>query len=120
MFTPRALIAVVLAGVVGTLANSVIVAALAPAPFVDLATGWGRYAVAIVVALLLPVILGWKGGAPGWIVSIAALTIIPSILAKTAFAVGAPWPFVLGVNAVYAVAALIVYVLVVRTTPRGV
>lgn len=117
MFTPRAIIAVILAGIVGTLANSVIVALLAPVTFVDLATGWGRYAVAIIVALLLPVIFGWKRDAVGWAVAVAALTVIPSVLAKTVFALGAPWLFVLGVNAVYAVAAAITYFYVVRTTP---
>jgi hypothetical protein len=43
-----------------------------------------------------------------------ALTVIPSILAKLVFGADAPWLFVLGVNAVYAIAAWVVYLAIMR------
>ena len=42
----------------------------------------------------------------------------PLLLAKLVFAIGAPWPFVLGVNAVYAVAAWAAYLAIARTGGR--
>lgn len=113
----RILLAVVVAGILGTLANSVVVAALTPNEFVPLALSYGRNGVAILVALLLPAIYAGMSGIGAALVSIAALTVVPSVLAKTVFGVGAPWPFVLGVNAVYAVAAWAVYLAIAgRTT----
>lgn len=105
----RVILAVIAAGVVGTLANSVIVAALTPNAFVPLATSPGRNAVAIAVAVLLPLIYAWKSGIPAAIIALVLLTVIPSVLAKLVFATDATWLFVLGVNAVYAVAAWAVY-----------
>jgi hypothetical protein len=105
----RLILAVIVAGIVGTIANSVVVAALTPNEFIPLAISPGRNAVAIAVAVLLPVIYTWLSGATAAILAIVALTVIPSVLAKLVFGVGAPWPFVLGVNAVYAVAAWAVY-----------
>jgi hypothetical protein len=110
----RIILAVILAGIVGTIANSVIVAALAPVPFADLVLSPGRNAVAIIVAILLPVIYTRLSGAGAAVLAIAALTVIPSLLAKFVFGVGAPWLFVLGVNAVYAVAAWATYLALAR------
>jgi hypothetical protein len=110
----RLIVAVIVAGVVGTVANSAIVAALTPNEFMPLVTSPGRNAVAIAVAGLLPVIYAVTSGAVAAIVSMAALTVIPSLLAKLVFGVGAPWPFVLGVNAVYAIAAWAVYWAIAR------
>ena len=109
MSVVRLVVAVVVAGIVGTIANSIIVAALAPNAFVPLALSPGRNAVAIAVAVLLPVIYVAMSGIAAAVVALAALTVIPSILAKLVFGVGAPWLFVLGVNAVYALAAWAVY-----------
>lgn len=111
----RLILAVIVAGVVGAVANSVIVAALTPNEFIALAVSPGRNAVAIAVAALLPVIYAWTSGATAAIIAVAALTVIPSILAKLVFGVGAPWLFVLGVNAVYAVAAWVVYLAIAPT-----
>jgi hypothetical protein len=110
----RLIVAVIAAGVVGTVANSVVVAALTPNEFIPLATSPGRNAVAIAVAGLLPVIYAVTSGAVAAIVGVAALTVIPSLLAKLVFGIGAPWPFVLGVNAVYAIAAWAVYWAIAR------
>ena len=110
----RVILAVVVAGIVGTLANSVIVAALTPEAFVPLAISPGRNAVAIAVAVLLPVIYAVTSGIAAAAVALAALTVIPSILAKLVFGVGAPWLFVLGVNAVYALAAWATWLAIAR------
>lgn len=109
MSVGRLILAVIVAGVVGTIANSVIVAALTPNEFVPLAISPGRNAVAIVVAALLPLIYAWTSGAAAAVIAVVALTVIPSVLAKLVFGIGAPWSFVIGVNAVYAVAAWLVY-----------
>jgi hypothetical protein len=111
----RLILAVIVAGVVGTLANSVIVAALTPNEFVPLAVSPGRNAVAIAVAALLSVIYAMTSGGVAAVIALAALTVIPSLLAKLVFDIAAPWPFVLGVNAVYAVAAWAVYLAIART-----
>jgi hypothetical protein len=110
----RLILAVIVAGVVGTVANSAIVAALTPNEFMPLVTSPGRNAVAIAVAALLPVIYAMSSGAVAAIIAVVALTVIPSLLAKLVFGIGAPWPFVLGVNAVYAIAAWAVYWAIAR------
>jgi hypothetical protein len=119
----RLIFAVVVAGVVGTVANSVIVAALTPNEFIPLAVSPGRNAVAIAVAALLPVIYARTSSVAAAIIGVTAMTVIPSVLAKLVFGIGAPWHFVLGVNAVYAVAAWAVYFAIARTgvsrTSRG-
>jgi hypothetical protein len=111
----RLILAVIAAGIVGTVANSAVVAALTPNEFVPLVLSPGRNAVAIAVAVLLPVLYAMTSGAVAAIVAMAALTVIPSLLAKLVFGIGAPWPFVLGVNAVYAIAAWAVYRAISRT-----
>lgn len=112
MLTPRTLIAVVVGGIVGTLANSVAVSLAADIPLAGLILSPGRHGVAILVALALPVFFLRVGGIGAWVAALALLTIVPSVLAKTVFGVGAPWLFVLAVNEVYAVAATVTYVLI--------
>lgn len=114
----RVILAVIVAGIVGTIANSIIVAALTPNEFIPLAVSPGRNAVAIVVAVLLPVIYAMMSGATAAVLALVALTVIPSILAKLVFGVGAPWAFVLGVNAVYAIAAWAVYLAIARVARK--
>jgi hypothetical protein len=110
----RIILAVVVAGIVGTIANSIIVAALTPNAFLPLAISPGRNAVAIAVAVLLPLIYAATSGISAAVLALAALTVIPSILAKLVFGVDAPWLFVLGVNAVYAVATWATYLAIAR------
>ena len=110
----RLILAVIAAGIVGTVANSAVVAALTPNEFMSLVTSPGRNAVAIAVAVLLPMIYAVTSGAVAAITGVAALTVIPSLLAKLVFGIGAPWPFVLGVNAVYAIATWAVYRAIAR------
>ncbi len=108
--TIRIILAVVAAGIVGTVANSIVVALLVEAAnFVPLATSPGRLTVAILVAALVPIIAARLTGGAEAALSIIALTVVPSVLAKLVFGVGASWLFVLGVNAVYAVAAWATY-----------
>jgi hypothetical protein len=114
MSVARVILAVVVAGIVGTIANSIIVAALTPNAFVPLALSPGRNAVAIAVAVLLPVVHAAMSGTAAAVLALAALTVIPSILAKLVFGVGAPWLFVLGVNAVYALAAWATWLAIAR------
>lgn len=114
MSTPGMILAVVIAGVAGTIANSVVVAALTPNDFLALAISPGRLIVAIVVAALLPVIYAQTSGTTAGVIAVAALTIIPSLLAKLVFGVGAPWALALAVNAVYALVAWAVYIGIIR------
>lgn len=108
------ILAIVIAGVAGTIANSVVVAALTPNDFVTLATSTGRLGVAIVVAALLVLIYAQASGIVAAVIAVVALTIVPSVLAKLVFGVGAPWGFVLVVNAVYALVAWAVYLGIMR------
>jgi hypothetical protein len=114
----RRIVAVIVAGVAGTLANSAVVAALMPNGFIPLALSPGRNAVAIAVALLLPAIYAMTSRAAAAIIALVALTVIPSLLAKLVFGAGASWPFVLGVNAVYALAAWAVYCAIAQIGAR--
>ena len=110
----RLVLAVVIGGIAGTIANSIVVAALTPNAFVPLAISPGRNAVAIIVAALLPVIYASLSGITAAVVAIVALTMIPSLLAKLVFGVGAPWLWVLGFNAVYAIVAWGAYLVIAR------
>lgn len=112
MLTPRIALAVVAAGIAGTIANSIVVSIAAGLPVEGLILSLGRNLVAIAVAAALPVFFLRVGGIAAWVAGLAFLTVVPSVLAKTVFGVGAPWPFVLAVNGVYAVAATVVYVAV--------
>ena len=114
MFNARTILAAVVAGIAGTIANSIVVASLMGTPLMGLIFSFGREAVAILVALLLIPIFARMQGTAAWITGILTLTIVPSILAKLVFVAAAPWAAVLMVNAAYALVAVIVYVLIAR------
>ena len=118
MSAARLILAVIVAGVAGTVANSAVVALLTGNAFLPLAVSPGRNAVAIAVAVLLPLIYAGMAGIPAAILAVVALTVVPSVLAKLVFGIGAPWHFVLGVNVVYAVAAWAVYLAIAQTGVR--
>ena len=106
-------------GVAGTVANSAVVALLTGNAFLPLAVSPGRNAVAIAVAVLLRLLIyAGMAGIPAAILAVVALTVVPSVLAKLVFGIGAPWHFVLGVNVVYAVAAWAVYLAIAQTGVR--
>ena len=109
MFTPRNIMIVIIAGILGTIANSIIINIMAGAPVMPLILSLGRNAVAIIVALLLIPIFARNANATAWVIALVALTVIPSLLAKFVFGAGAPWTFVLWVNFVYAFVATLVY-----------
>ncbi len=105
----RQLLAVVAAGVAGTLAN-----ALAAAVFVNpalwvLVQAPGRYAIAVLLALSLPLTYRFLPGAWGALLALVFLTLAPSLLNKFVFGGLAAWHVVLALNFVYALAALIAY-----------
>ena len=102
----REAVAVVTAGIAGTVANGIAVALVVAPARIDLLLVPGRYGVAILVAAALPFLFRWLNGAAAWIAAVATLTVVPSLLAKLVFGAGAPWALVLGLNAVYAVAAI--------------
>lgn len=112
IFTTRALMGVVVAGVVGTLVNTVAVALVVSPDRLALALVPGRYAVAIALCLALPLLARKVGGLGFFAIGILWLTVAASVLAKFVFGVGAPWAMVLGFNFVYAIAALAAYHLV--------
>tara|TARA_R110002020_G_scaffold331203_1_gene546780 strand:+ start:190 stop:549 length:360 start_codon:yes stop_codon:yes gene_type:complete len=119
MFTSRTLIAAVLAGIAGTVANSIAVSLAVGAPLLTLIFSFGREAVAILVALLLIPIFARMTGVAAWVTGIVVLTVVPSILAKLIFAATVPWVYVLLFNAIYAVAAVVVYVAITRGSARA-
>ncbi len=110
--------AVVIAGIAGTIANGVAVALIVAPARIDLLLVPGRYGVAILVAAALPFLFRWLSGGATWISALLVLTVAPSLLAKLVFGAGAPWSLVLGLNAVYAVAAIATYGLATKVATR--
>jgi len=105
----KILIAVILAGIAGTVANA-IAASIAIAPDkINFLYVPNRYLVAIAIAALLPVLYTQIGGMAGWALSFVALTTIPSLVAKLILGAGAPWDLVLALNAIYAITAIAIY-----------
>ncbi len=112
IFNTRVLIAVVAAGVVGTLVNTAALALVVSPDRLALALVPGRYVVAIALCLALPFLARKVGGLGFFAIGILWLTVAASVLAKLVFGVGAPWMMVLGFNFVYAVAAIAIYHLI--------
>jgi len=111
--TVRKTLAIVLAGISGTLVNSAAAAAvLGGDKFLPFALSPGRHAVAIAVAALIPLSFVLLDGAAALGLAGVLLTVVPSVLAKMIFGSGAPWTLVLLLNLVYAVTAILVYQLV--------
>ena len=112
MFNIRSLMAVVGAGVIGTLANAVAIAIFVSLDRMALVLVPGRYGVAIALCLMLPILARYLNRAWFFVVGTVWLTVAASVLAKFVFAAAAPWLMVLGLNLVYAIAAIIVYHLI--------
>ncbi len=108
----RCLLALVVAAIAGTIANALAAAAFVNPDLIRLALVPGRYAVALAVALSIPLSLRLVRGRLAPWVALVLLTAIPSLLAKFVFGAGAPWHLVLSLNAVYGVVALAAYRLV--------
>ena len=108
----RTAVAVVLAGVAGTLANALAAVVFVNPALWPLALAPGRYAIAVLLAAVVPLIYRLLPGAWGAGLALGFLTLAPSLLNKLVFAGVAAWPVVLALNFVYALAALVVYRLV--------
>ena len=110
----RIIIAVVAAGIAGTIANAIAAGLFLGSDKFALMLVPGRYVVAILCAIALPLALRALSPPISHVSAIVALIVIPSLLAKLVFGAGAPWGVVLSLNAVYAAAAWAVYLLLVR------
>ncbi|PHR61289.1 MAG: hypothetical protein COA43_04745 [Robiginitomaculum sp.] len=111
MFKMKTLIYIVLAGIVGTIANAVAAAIIVSPEKLNFIYDLSRYGIAIFLALLIPVIYRIMPSALSrFLVSVLALTLGASLLAKLYFGVGAPWLLVLSLNLVYAVVTTTIYV----------
>src|SRR5690606_824098 len=88
---------------------SLAVSLIAGADFPTLALSPGRNGVAIAVAAALPFILPQVPGIWGWPFGFVVLTVVPSLLARYAFGIGAPWQALLMFNGIYAFAACVIY-----------
>lgn len=84
--------AVVLAGIAGTLANTLAAMAVFGADRWTLATVPARYVVAILVALALPGLDRLLPRLPAALAGFAALTLLPSLNARLVPGVGGPRP----------------------------
>lgn len=109
MFTTRNLAAAALAGIVGCIANSIAITALAGAPLMPLIFSIGREFFSVVFALALIPIFDRMSGAAAWVTAFVVLEALSSLSAKLVFGAEAPWGFVLLVNGAYALAAIVVY-----------
>ena len=102
-------IAVIIAGISGTIANA-IAASFAIAPDkINFLYVPNRYLIAIAIAALLPIFYLFSGGLAYWTLSLIALTVIPSLIAKLVLGAAAPWGLVLALNAIYAITAIAIY-----------
>jgi len=110
----RRLIAVLLAGAAGVLANALFAGLVVNAALlVPLATAPPRYALGILFMLPVPTFYCLGLGAWGPALALAFLTVAPSLLAKYGLGALTDWPVLLALNFVYALTALVVYRLVV-------
>jgi hypothetical protein len=114
----RTVTAVVLSGVVGTLANALARAIGGGMDKLNLALVPGRYAVAIAVCAVLPLLGRSLSRSRFWLAALPILVIVPSVLAKFVFAADAGWASVLFYNAIYAIAAIVTYVLIMEPRAR--
>lgn len=105
-------LAVVVAGVVGTLVNAAALAVVLDPARLGLALVPGRYLVAIAVCAALPLLHGRLQRPWFWPAAALWLTLAPSLLAKLVFAAQAGWGQVLIFNFVFALAALFTYWLI--------
>ena len=111
----RTVLAVLVAGAAGTLANAAAAGLFLRADlFERLAVVPNRSLIGIVFIALLPLIYRLLRGAWGALVALLLLTLAPSLLAKLGLGAMTAWSTVLALNFVYALVALIVYRLIQR------
>jgi len=105
----KMIIAVIIAGVAGTIANAVAASIIIAPEKINFLYVPNRYLIAIAIAALLPFLYTYIGGAVGWALSLIALILVPSLIAKLVLGAGAPWGLVLGLNGIYAITAIAIY-----------
>lgn len=116
----RTLVFVILAGIAGTLANAFAASVAISPEKLNFIYVLGRYQVAILVALLIPLIYHFvASGKAGFILATVALTVVASALAKLYFGAGAPWALVLSLNLVYGAVATVIYSILSRIFASG-
>jgi hypothetical protein len=108
----RTAVAVVLAGVAGTLANALAAVVFVNPALWPLALAPGRYGMAVLLAAGVPAIYRLLPGAWGAALALGLLTVAPSLLNKLVFGGVAAWPVLLALNFVFALAVLVAYRLV--------
>ncbi len=108
----RILLAVVLAGIIGTVVNAFAASVIVGPAKLDFLYVSNRYLIAIGVALLLPLLNLFLSGHVWRIVALGLLILVPSLIAKQVLGVGAPWTMVLLLNGFYALSALVTYQIV--------
>ena len=111
----RTVLAVLVAGAAGTLANAAAAGLfLRPDLFERLAVVPNRYVIGIVFVAAVPVIYRLLPGAWGAALALLLLTLAPSLLAKLGLGAMTAWTTVLALNFVYALIALVVYRLAMK------
>jgi hypothetical protein len=111
MFTMRNIIVAAVAGVIGCIANSLAIMAMAGADPMPLILSAGRQFWSIVFAMALIPIFARLSQVTAWIAGFLVLNALASLSAVYIWGAGAPWGFVLTVNGAYALAAVAVYAL---------
>lgn len=104
--------ATLIAAIAGTLANSAVQHFAGAATFAQTARRWGRYAVAIACATILPVSLSLLPPVPAIAISLIVLALAPSILARTVFGSDVGWGRLVAVNTVFACVTCAAYFIV--------
>ena len=102
-------VAVIIGGAIGTVTNAIAASLIISPDKLGLALVPGRYAVAIAVTASIPFIFRVTSRLWAVVLSLAVLTVVPSLLAKLVFGSTATWVLVLGLNAVFAIAAFAGY-----------
>lgn len=111
MFTVRNVIVAAIAGIIGCIANSLAIMAMAGADPVPLILSAGRQFWSIVFAMALIPIFARMSQVTAWITGFVVLDALASLSAVYIWGAGAAWSFILTVNGVYALAAVACYAL---------
>jgi len=111
MFTIRNVTVAAMAGILGCIGNSLAITAMAGADPVPLILSAGRQFWSIVFAMALIPIFAYMSGVTAWITGFLVLNALASLSAVYIWGAGAAWSFVLTVNGVYALVAVVCYAL---------
>ena len=111
MFTVRNVILAAIAGILGCIANSFAISAMAGADPIPLILSPGREFWSIVFAMALIPIFARASGVTAWIVGFVVLDALASLSAVYIWGAAAPWSFILLVNGIYALVTVAVYAL---------